>query len=207
MERNIKGKELRRIANFVCLKTSFVSSLGLYNGRMGHLLFLAHYTHFSKSPYYNELAEQFIDEICSRIKDDLPINFATGLCGIAWGILYLLQNNFIEGDPNDILYEIDKKIMERDLSRINDPSFETGLNGILYYIQSRLLFTKCFQTSPFDSIYLSNYENVKNHTHLNDWNINSLIGNNHFDIHTNPANWNLGLEKGCSGYGLKLVLS
>lgn len=207
MEKNIKDKELRRIANFICLKTSFVSSLGLYHGRMGHLLFLAHYVRYNKSPYYNELVEQFIDEICGRIEEDLPINFESGLCGVAWGILYLIQNKFIEGDPNDILYEIDRKIMERDLLRINDLSFETGLEGIIYYLQSRLLLSKQSQTLPFDSVYLFNYEKVKENMHSINWSVNNLIENNHFDIHSNPINWELGLGKGCSGYGLKLLLS
>ena len=68
----------------------------------------------------------------------MPINLETGLCGIGWGIEYLIQNGFMEGDSNEILTEIDKKVMERDLRRIKDLSLETGLMGISSYINIRI---------------------------------------------------------------------
>ena len=56
----------------------------------------------------------------------------------AGGIEYLIQNGFMEGDSNEILTEIDKKVMERDLRRIKDLSLETGLMGISSYINIRI---------------------------------------------------------------------
>ena len=44
----------------------------------------------------------------------------------------------MEGDSNEILTEIDKKVMERDLRRIKDLSLETGLMGISSYINIRI---------------------------------------------------------------------
>ena len=65
--------------------------------------------------------------------------FESGLCGIAWGIEYLLANKFISGDSNEVLFDIDQKIMEKDLRRITDYSFETGLAGLACYVSLRLI--------------------------------------------------------------------
>ena len=40
------------------------------------------------------------------------------------------RQGFIEGETDEILYEIDMRIMERDLRRISDISFETGLRCV-----------------------------------------------------------------------------
>ena len=43
-------------------------------------------------------------------------------------IEYLKTEGFIEADTNDILSEVDKQIMERDVRRITDYTLETGLD-------------------------------------------------------------------------------
>jgi hypothetical protein len=37
----------------------------------------------------------------------LPVSFASGLIGIAWGIEYLLLNDFAAGNSNEICEELD----------------------------------------------------------------------------------------------------
>ena len=51
---------------------------------------------------------------------------------------YLLQNHFVEGDGNEILEEIDSKIEEINLIKINDMSIESGLEGLFYYASARI---------------------------------------------------------------------
>lgn len=79
-----------------------------------------------------------IDEIYTEINVNTPLNFKDGLCGIAWGIGYLIQNGFIEANPDEVLEDLDKRIMEWDVRRISDYSLETGLSGIACYVISRM---------------------------------------------------------------------
>ena len=50
-----------------------------------------------------------------------------------------MQKGFVECDSNDILTELDNKIMERDLRRVKDYSFDTGIEGLAWYVLIRLL--------------------------------------------------------------------
>lgn len=126
---------LTKIANYLMMNASFQDDLGLYKGKMGCVLFFAHYSRYTGKLYYADFANELLDEICEELNECTPINFAYGLCGIAWGIEHLVQLNFIQGDTGDILEELNKKIMERDPFRIEDLSFEKGLEGIFYYIR------------------------------------------------------------------------
>ena len=129
---------LDRIANHLIMNSSFEKDLGLYHGKMGIVIFFAHYAKYTKKEIYNDFASRFLEEIYTDIHNDTPINMQNGLCGIGWSIEYLLQKNLLEGDSNEILSDIDKKIMERDPLRMNDASFEFGLNGILYAARSQM---------------------------------------------------------------------
>ena len=120
---------LRRIANHLILHSIDIEDIGLFHGKMGVVLFFAHYARYTDSAIYDDFAGELLEEICENIPETLPINLETG---------YLIQNGFMEGDSNEILTEIDKKVMERDLRRIKDLSLETGLMGISSYINIRI---------------------------------------------------------------------
>ena len=120
-------------------------NLSLCNGRMGLTLFFFHYYRYTKKQIYEDIAGELLDDIFEDINTALPINFQNGLCGIGWGIEYLIQNRFVES-TEDILESIDQKIMEKDIRRINDFSFETGIEGIAWYFLLRLQFSNFAKT-------------------------------------------------------------
>lgn len=198
---------LQRIARHLMINASFLDNLGLYHGKMGIVLFFAHYARYTGELLYDEFAGELLDEICDEIYIDLPIDFENGLCGIGWGVEYLLQNNFIEGDSNDTLLDIDKKVMERDLRRMSDFSLPTGLKGISCYIDGRIN-SSCRKSAaiPFDKDYLSDWKLV--------FAIKDILNEKQVlfsilemsPIGDDIASWNLGLENGCAGHGLKLLL-
>jgi hypothetical protein len=149
---------LSRIAKHLIINSSFMDNIGLYNGKMGIVLFFAHLANYTRKDIYNDFASKLLDEIYGEIHIDTPINFKDGLCGIGWGIEYLLHYRFLEGDSNEILASIDEKIMERNPLRIKDESIETGKNGILYYILTRLIsYNRPKNDIPFDIDYLNNW--------------------------------------------------
>lgn len=128
-----------RIARHLVIYASFIPDLSLYHGKMGIVLFFANYARYIENPLYDKFAGELLGEIYEEIHVGLPVNFESGLCGIGWGIDYLLQNGFMEGDSDEILSEIDARVMERDLRKITDYSMRTGLEGISFYIPSGLI--------------------------------------------------------------------
>lgn len=201
-----KNEILRRIAQHLTIQTSYFTELGLYHGKMGMILFLAHYARFTGDDVYDKVAGFLLDDIFEEADEDIPINFEFGLCGIGWGIEYLLENGFMKGNSNDILYEIDLKVMERDLERIVDKSVETGLAGISYYINKRVnSSTNPCKSLPFDSKYLNIWRRINNITIPNDRTILFNICNN-IPYGDEISNWKLGLKDGSAGYGIKKIL-
>lgn len=143
---------LQRIANHLILHGSLLDNLGLCHGKMGVAIFLYHYAQFTSNKTIAGFADELLEEIIDEIHDELPIDFANGYCGIGWSIEYLLHNRFVEGTSNEILTDIDRKIMERDIRRITDRQLFHGTEGILHYVIFRLY--RCGTDTPFDNEYL-----------------------------------------------------
>lgn len=136
--------------------TSIPIEIGILDGQLGSLIFLYHYAELMNESSCKEFADKRLIEIIQRVKPDSSYSFRSGLCGIGWGIEYLYQNKYIEGDTNEILEEFDKKIMEINPLRIENINFEYGLGGVVLYILSRLYtIKKEKKSSPFDKAYLS----------------------------------------------------
>ncbi|MDR1458644.1 MAG: hypothetical protein LBI60_00290 [Bacteroidales bacterium] len=126
------------IARYLMLYGSFISNIGLLNGKTGIAVFFYHYARHTGKKRYDDFAGELIDEIYKEIHRDTPCNFRDGLCGIAWGIEYLIRNQFVEADPDKVLIDLDKQIRERDVRQTTDYTLETGLKGIACYVISRL---------------------------------------------------------------------
>ncbi len=145
----------QKIVHRLILQSPFISDIGLLYGKMGIALLFYEYARYTSCDIYNDMGEELLDDVLNQIHKGMSIRFDIGLSGIGWGIKYLLQNRFIEGDENEICEEIDHEIMRTDLLRIDDFSLESGLEGLFYYISARLN-GKSFQkdNSPFDTDYL-----------------------------------------------------
>lgn len=154
-----KSEVLKSWEYELILHSSFTPGLGLNNGKMVCVLFFYHYSQYTHNPLYESYAIELLDEICADLSEFISIDFMNGLCGIGWGIEYLLQKGYIEGNGDFILQDIDRKIMERDPAYIKDYSFETGLEGIWCYVKTRLNSSRSINDSPpFGEMYLMNLE-------------------------------------------------
>lgn len=211
MDTKDKTKEydlLQRVVNHLIVQSSAVHDLGLLNGKMGIAFFFYHYARCQKEPLYEVLAGNLIEEIYDNIHDNMPITMEKGLCGIAWGICTLLEQDFLDGDADEVLSDIDHKIMERDPMRMTDFSFRTGLEGIWSYAQARIsLAEKAQATRPFDDRYISALERSAQKAGLS---LKTVLP---LDVIT-PPKWNettdflklpLGLDNGCAGLALKML--
>lgn len=221
---------LRRIANHLILNGELLDNVGFFFGKMGVIIFLYHYSRTTNNTIVNEFANQMLSELIADMHDEHPTGIANGYCGIGWSIEYLMHSGFIEGDSNEVLGEVDQKIMERNVVRMNDTRLLSGLEGIFHYVLFRLLRSD-ETTIPFDQQYLKDLHVVaerliKKQDNLEitflasqfllwkrkriiDYNPEMLLKvilpneNKIEDIST----LNLGLKDGCSGIGLNLIAS
>jgi hypothetical protein len=76
---------LLRIARHLMLHASFIPENGLYHGKMGIVLFFAHYGRYSENSPYGDFAGELLEDICEDIHVNTPADFENGLCGIGWG--------------------------------------------------------------------------------------------------------------------------
>lgn len=150
---------LKRIINHELLHSSFNPNLGVCSGRMGAVIYFFHYARHTGNALFEEFAGELLDDICENVQVYASWTFGKGLCGIAWGIEYLVYQGFVEGNTDEILCEIDQKIMEQNLRRMSDNSFQSGLEGMIWYALARLLSPRSGDI-PFDSIYMSDLECV-----------------------------------------------
>jgi len=93
------------------LKSFNIANLGLFHGKIGIALFFYHYCQHTGNVVYSDYADDLLDNILDNIHTYLPSTFESGLTGIAWGIEYLIQNNFVLGNSNEICEDIDAHIM------------------------------------------------------------------------------------------------
>lgn len=134
---NSSKELLNRMIRHLILHSSFLDNIGLYHGKLGVALCLYHYAKHIKDPLYNEIADDLLEQVLSNIPVQMPIDFANGICGIGWGICYLLNNRFVEGNANEILKELDMRILEYNPSQMHNLSLETGIEGMAAYLAQR----------------------------------------------------------------------
>jgi hypothetical protein len=98
---------LQKIANILFIQTQTINQIEVLNGITGITVFFYHYAKFSKIEEYHSFADYLLDYMIENI-DQMNL---WNLVNFSWGIEYMIQQEFIEGDSNEILEEVDKKII------------------------------------------------------------------------------------------------
>lgn len=139
--------KLPEVATF--LQGNISGNYGLFNGRMGQILWLEHYSRYANDEKWDNLATEIWDSVNRAISDHLlPWYFSTGLTGIGWALHYLYVKGFIDELPENILCNIDDVVTTLNVENISDLSLHTGIAGLLAYCGVRCKFSK---TTPFDN--------------------------------------------------------
>ena len=115
------------------------TNYGLMYGNAGLCLYFYHLAWNTNSPEYERLADDLLDKVFANLSTSSLADFENGLAGIGWGVEYLVQNGFAEGNTDEILEEVDNKVF-KTLNEESITSFELGkgLIGYLFYLISRL---------------------------------------------------------------------
>jgi len=151
---------INRIQNILMLKSNFLSDIGLLNGKTGIVLSYAHLYAYTRNDIYYDYMSELLDDVLNNIRKRMDFGFMSGLSGIGWGIEYLIQNHFVEGEGIEVCEDIDAEIMMYDPRRILDISLEKGLEGLLHYVLIHIRGNK--DLLPFDEMYLSDlYRKLK----------------------------------------------
>ncbi|MCX6219576.1 MAG: hypothetical protein NTZ69_01140 [Bacteroidia bacterium] len=112
---------------------------GLIHGNTGLCIFFYRLSQQKNNPEYEKLADALLDKAFANLTTSASADFENGLAGVGWGIEYLVQNRFAEGNTDEILEEVDNKVF-KVLNEENHTSFDlgNGLTGYLFYLISRL---------------------------------------------------------------------
>jgi len=105
-------EELQKIANTLLLYSYHIDPIGLFNGKMGIALYLYRYARYADCKYYSEFADELLDKVLDSINHSSP-DFESGISGVGWCINYLMKNEYVEGDPNDVLLNVDKRVFSQ----------------------------------------------------------------------------------------------
>lgn len=154
---------LSLITEKILKKVSSLDEVGLIYGKMGIVIFLFYYSHYSKNNYYKKQANILLEEIIENISTSISISFADGLWGIGWALDFLYENGFITGNIDEILEDFDKKAIEYNFSEDSSINLDYGLGGLILYLLARIYTVEKKQIEfPFSTDFLmKTYETTK----------------------------------------------
>ncbi len=98
------------LLRYALLRVETLDNIGLFNGRLGTAIIFYEYSRYSKNKLYEEYASEIIDSI-SEIPNNLSLSLSDGLLGIGWGMSYLFFKQYIGGDIEYVLSDLDRKII------------------------------------------------------------------------------------------------
>lgn len=198
--------ELRKITDYLLLKSPYIQDIGFFHGKMG--IAVALYVYANR--YHDQLIEEYAWDLFLQVYDgvhvDMPIGLECGLAGIGYGTTLLCELGLMKCDLNEILVDVDARIMERDPRRITDFSVRSGAGGLQLYIALRQKVSGCILT--LDSRYLAELQSVMKNIATPNPSINiiSLLNEPSFTV-TDYIENPIGIDGGCAYYILKNILS
>lgn len=91
---------VHKLTDYILLNSCSTSSLGLYNGKAGMALALFEVAKSLQDEYIEEQASELLQESLLSKNDD--IGFENGLSGIGYVLLYLIENNFVDANFEEL---------------------------------------------------------------------------------------------------------
>ncbi|TXE06428.1 lanthionine synthetase LanC family protein [Algoriphagus aquimarinus] len=134
-------KKLQEINGLLLENAKEKNGLGLLHGKLGLSIYFYHLARKTENQDFLEIADILVGEIFEKLSEaKLPTDFENGLAGIAYGISYLVNSDFVEADLDDTLSELDDRIFKfLEDQKTNLPTnFRNGIIGYLFYCLDRL---------------------------------------------------------------------
>ena len=115
----IHKEVIRKIANYILQNADNIIRTGLYDGKAGLSLSLFIASEYLQDEHMEDIAHDLLQE--ALIIRNSDINFENGLAGVGYSLLYLIENNYLEADFDEI-YGIQYEAIIENIENIeNDP--------------------------------------------------------------------------------------
>ena len=112
---------------------------GFYNEKARRAIYLFHLYRHTNDQDAEDSAFSLLKDVTNNMSIEMGIGFENGLSGIGAGISYLIRNDFLEGDENKTLAEIDFFLFNYLYNTIHtDLSLNTGVLGVGHYFLNRI---------------------------------------------------------------------
>ncbi len=138
------------------LLADFTKDFAIFDGNCGKLLVCMLWAKWQKSEFFERLSSSLYEKITNKVTTVTGVNMSNGLLSLGWTIEFLNQNKLISCDTNEVLGDIDEKVLAINCKRIKDTTLGSGVRGIIAYVYARIL--GCRQSgkpSPFDDKFVS----------------------------------------------------
>lgn len=186
------------IIDYIILQGSNIRNIGLYHGKIGIVLSLFLYARVYNDKIVENYAWDLLQDVYDGANKMMPVGLEDGLSGIGYGITLLRSVGIFESNMNDVLYDIDQKIMNIDPRRITDYTVRSGMQGIMSYI--------CIRQSLDEELHSIDNQYISELKERLSWRYNVM----EFSLTKNiiRPNWkvgdyvgkDLGIDNGCCYY-------
>jgi hypothetical protein len=123
-------QSLRQVADMLLLNGTLTECPGLVHGKMGIAVFFFHYAQYTGNVLFEDYALNLIGKMQEQIHVNSPADYEKGIAGIGVGLIYLIQNNFLDAD-DDIFDDFDPRMYR---AVMYDPWFDfTRYDGLTGY--------------------------------------------------------------------------
>ena len=136
---NIKIKNTIEVLNTRIFDNKVENSIGLADGKMGQCIYFYYISRLYKSKEYLQKAELLISEIFEQVAKMKIYDMKTGLASIGLGVDYLVENEYIEGNINEILEDVDDILFKQICNPVKSVNNDISLQiQLIYYFTVRL---------------------------------------------------------------------
>lgn len=119
----ITETEIRKLTDYVLLNAYSVNSTGFYNGKAGLSLCLFEVARMLNDEYIEDHAFELLQEALLSKNGD--IGFENGLSGIGYVLRYLIDNNFVNADFEELFGE-NKLNISNSLKKLSEKQLKEG---------------------------------------------------------------------------------
>ncbi len=126
--------------DYLLLNVYSLSSSGLYEGKMGFAIVLFELSRFDNNEYLEEQAYEVLKEALVSKQEDCSLDH--GLAGIGYGLLYLIQNKFIEADFKELFEEQHLQVIKHIKVLLEQSINVIELTSLLNYLYAYQLYSK-----------------------------------------------------------------
>jgi hypothetical protein len=131
--------QLEKIIQTLIVNGTLTEQPGLFYGKTGIAVFFFHYARQTGNELFQDYTAGLIEEIRKQITVTVSARYDVGLAGIGVGFEYMLQNDFLEAEDDDIFEDFDARMYRVAMYEpYPDLSLEGGLTGWGRYFVYRL---------------------------------------------------------------------